>query len=116
MSVEVGPHHTSSFGSDPKHLGFMLRRYHFVARMLHGANVVLDAVYALDVLEHIPPEREDWALVNMREHLKLFGKCIIGMPSRESQPYASLLSRQHHVNCKTEDELRAVLTRIGLKS
>ena len=34
---------------------------------------------------------------------------IIGMPSFESQIYASQGSRDHHVNCKTEQGLRYVL-------
>ncbi len=40
----LGAMHTASFESDPKHLGFVLRRYHFVARMLHstGAKSVLE--------------------------------------------------------------------------
>ena len=34
---------------------------------------------------------------------------ICGMPSLESQPYASELSRAGHVNCKTEEQLRQTL-------
>lgn len=71
-----------------------------------------DAVFALDVLEHIEPEFEDAALRNMSSWLKPFGLCIIGMPSLESQPYASELSKRYHVNCKTEDELRATLAKV----
>jgi cyclopropane fatty-acyl-phospholipid synthase-like methyltransferase len=64
-----------------------------------------DAVYALDVLEHIAPEYEYRALFNMRQHLKPHGVCIIGMPSLESQRWASELSLRHHVNTKTEGNL-----------
>ena len=71
----------------------------------------LDAVYALDVLEHISISQEDWALLNMREALKRDGVMIIGMPSAESQAHASTLSRMHHVNCKTEDGLRNTMER-----
>ena len=154
MNMHLGSMHAASFATDPKHLGFVLARYKFVAKMLvdrahvlevgcgdgTGANVVRshvgrlegidiergqdiierpygddgdpwDAVYALDVLEHIAPEHEFRALSNMRKHLVPYGICIIGMPSLESQTYASTLSKQHHVNCKTEAELRASMDR-----
>ena len=39
------------------------------------------------------------------------GAMIIGMPSLESQQYASAPSRAGHVNCKTEDGLRALMLR-----
>ena len=39
------------------------------------------------------------------------GVAIFGIPSQESQKYASEISRQGHVNCKTGDELKSSLTR-----
>jgi hypothetical protein len=39
------------------------------------------------------------------------GTLVIGTPSQESQPHASALSREGHVNCKTEDELRQTMRR-----
>jgi SAM-dependent methyltransferase len=68
-----------------------------------------DAVFALDVLEHIRPDDERAALRNMAKTLKPNGICIIGMPSLESQAYASELSRRHHINCKTEAGLRETM-------
>lgn len=65
-----------------------------------------DGVYALDVLEHIAPENEDAFMTNVCRSLRKYGSCIIGMPSLESQKYASENSFREHVNCKTEDELR----------
>jgi len=167
--TQLGAMHAASFEADPKHLGFVLARYHFVARMLQGKAWVLeigcgdgtgaevvkpavgllcgmdreaqpednpsrsfwradilqrlphlqgegilwpwDAIYALDVLEHINPIDEDRALHNISQALAPNGVCIIGMPSKESQPYASPISRAHHVNCKTEDDLRNTLGR-----
>jgi 2-polyprenyl-3-methyl-5-hydroxy-6-metoxy-1,4-benzoquinol methylase len=162
--LNIGSMHAESFANDPKHLGFVLARYKFVARMLVGRSQVLevgcgdgtggrivadavgylhgididsriiaatpfpstqhdvlveggfygnrggwDAVYALDVLEHIAPEQEDEFLDVIQSGLR--GPCIIGTPSRESQLHASDLSLRHHVNCKTEDELRKTLSR-----
>jgi cyclopropane fatty-acyl-phospholipid synthase-like methyltransferase len=165
----LGAMHAASFASDPKHLGFVLARYHFVARMLqgkrcalevgcgdgtgarivkatgidlygidrepqpdypgpfaqkdiikdgeslihlawHGLDNGMDAVFALDVMEHIDVLQENAFIGNMKFFLRDDnGVCIIGMPSKESQPYASELSRKYHVNCKTEDELRATM-------
>jgi hypothetical protein len=68
-----------------------------------------DAIYALDVLEHIAVPDEDAFFGNINRGLIDHGVVIIGSPSLESQPWASALSLQHHVNCKTEDNLRATL-------
>jgi len=39
------------------------------------------------------------------------GVAIVGMPSLESQPYASPLSREGHVNCKSAPDLKQVMQR-----
>jgi cyclopropane fatty-acyl-phospholipid synthase-like methyltransferase len=70
-----------------------------------------DGAYALDVLEHIVPENEDRFLRNMAAPLMPHGVMIIGMPSLESQPYASPLSKEGHVNCKTMPDLKALMQR-----
>lgn len=72
---------------------------------------LFDAAYALDVLEHIKPEREGAFLGNVALSIGEHGTFICGMPSLESQAYASELSKAGHVNCKTEDDLRATLKR-----
>jgi len=73
--------------------------------------VVFDAAYALDVLEHIRPEHEGAFLGNVALSIGQHGTFICGMPSLESQPHASDLSKAGHVNCKTEGEFRATLKR-----
>src|SRR5258708_7485960 len=65
---------------------------------------------ALDVLEHIRPEDEDVFLGNMTAALEESGTLIIGMPSLESQPYASRLSKGH-VNCKSQPALKETMQR-----
>ena len=70
-----------------------------------------DAAYSLDVLEHIPEESEGPFLGHVCMALKKSGTFICGMPSLESQEYASQLSRDGHVNCKSEDGLRKTLSR-----
>jgi SAM-dependent methyltransferase len=78
---------------------------------VHSPRGTFDAVYALDVLEHVPPHLEDEFLANVARALAPRGTCIIGMPSLESQPYACDISRRGHVNCKTEDGLRELMGR-----
>ena len=70
-----------------------------------------DGIYALDVLEHILPENEDVFLLNMMASLTPHGTFIIGMPSLESQAYASPLSKEGHVNCKTMPDLKKTMQR-----
>ena len=59
------------------------------------------AIYCLDVLEHILPDQEALAMKNICDSLVEDGIGIFGMPSIESQAYASRESREGHVNCKT---------------
>lgn len=77
-----------------------------------GLPKVFDAAYALDVLEHVAPENEGAFLGNIALSIGEHGTFICGMPSLESQPYASSLSKAGHVNCKTEAGLRESLRRI----
>jgi len=70
-----------------------------------------DGIYSLDVLEHIPQSEEDRVMHRIVEALEPHGAVIIGMPSLESQAYASPPSRAGHINCKTEPELRRLMTR-----
>jgi 2-polyprenyl-3-methyl-5-hydroxy-6-metoxy-1,4-benzoquinol methylase len=48
-----------------------------------------DGMYSLDVLEHIDPKDEYLFLKNMTAALTEHGTLVIGMPSLESQDYAS---------------------------
>jgi len=68
-----------------------------------------DAIYALDVLEHIRPRDEARFLKNLCGSLGAHGVALIGMPSLESQKYASAISKAGHVNCKTMPDLRKTM-------
>ncbi|MEM9140207.1 MAG: methyltransferase domain-containing protein [Pseudomonadota bacterium] len=70
-----------------------------------------DAAFSMDVMEHIEPDREDAYLANIAAGLTDHGTFIAGMPSLESQAYASVASREGHVNCKTGPDLKAALGR-----
>lgn len=65
-----------------------------------------DAIYALDVIEHIPrAQSEEWL-----EELALNAPLvIIGTPSLESQPYASKFSKENHINCMSAPTLKSVM-------
>jgi 2-polyprenyl-3-methyl-5-hydroxy-6-metoxy-1,4-benzoquinol methylase len=149
-------HRAYEWSDDPKHLGFVLARYKFVAKMLAGFAQVLevgagdgwasevvrrevgklvlcdampagpgvtehdavttspaetfgrvfDGIYALDVIEHIQSASTEQFLGNLQASIRSGGVLIIGSPSLESQPYASRLSREHHINCMTAECLR----------
>ncbi|MGO8920311.1 MAG: class I SAM-dependent methyltransferase [Stellaceae bacterium] len=68
-----------------------------------------DAIYALDVLEHVPQEREGAFVAAILASLEPHGIAIIGMPSLESQAYASEISKRGHVNCKSMPDLKALM-------
>jgi len=70
-----------------------------------------DAIYSLDVFEHIPPEQEDLYVTNLANSLAPHGVLIIGSPSLESQAYASPPSKEGHVNCKSGNDYKNVMLR-----
>jgi 2-polyprenyl-3-methyl-5-hydroxy-6-metoxy-1,4-benzoquinol methylase len=79
--------------------------------LLESTKECFDALYALDVFEHIPPESEQLFLENCVKSLAFNGVAIFGMPSLESQIYASKASKEGHVNCKSGEELSISLKR-----
>lgn len=154
--------------TDPRHLGFLLARYKFCAKMLAGKKAVLevgcgdgfglpvvlqsvssihavdfdplfidnakklnaerkglsfeildvtkvqltgkyDAVYSLDVLEHISKEHEETFMANICSVLSAEGVCIIGTPNIYAGQHASIWSQQGHINLKDEKALRELL-------
>jgi SAM-dependent methyltransferase len=72
---------------------------------------VFDAVFGLDVLEHIVPESENRFLSHALASLTSTGVGIFGVPSIESQAYASAESKVGHVNCKSGQQLKETLER-----
>jgi cyclopropane fatty-acyl-phospholipid synthase-like methyltransferase len=68
-----------------------------------------DAAYSLDVLEHIAAADERRFLSNILACLSEDAVLIVGMPSLESQAYASPGSKAGHVNCKTAPDLKALM-------
>lgn len=70
-----------------------------------------DGIFSLDVLEHIEPKHEVQFLYNLSASLAPHGACIIGMPSLESQAYASHFSKLGHINCMEQPVFRTVMQR-----
>ena len=73
---------------------------------------VFTAAYLLDVLEHINPKDQDIFLRNICNSLMSNSKVVIGMPSLESQLYASKESKEGHVNCQSKIPLKESLLRV----
>jgi len=84
----------------------------FVHDLLEGpVEGRFDAIYSLDVLEHIHPDKEVQFITHMLQSLDEHGVIIVGMPSLESQVHASPQSKAGHVNCKSGDDLKKLLKR-----
>lgn len=72
---------------------------------VHGS---FEGAFALDVLEHIDKSNEHLFWNNLCQSISSKATAIIGMPSLESQAYASEASKAGHVNCKTGSDLKKV--------
>ena len=70
-----------------------------------------DGIYALDVLEHIDPGDEPVFMSNLMGSLAPHGAVVLGMPSLESQAYASPNSKAGHVNCKSMPDFKQMMAR-----
>ena len=67
--------------------------------------------FLLDVLEHIVKTTEDKLLKALANSLVDNGTLIVGIPSIESQPYASPVSKVQHINCKSMYELKELMSK-----
>jgi Cyclopropane fatty acid synthase and related methyltransferases len=83
---------------------------HDMTETAFGANT-FDGAFALDVIEHITPEKEDAFVANAVRSLTSHGVLLLGCPSQASQAHASKPSREGHVNCKDGEEMRKLLGR-----
>ena len=96
------------FISDLKKTHAFSNKIEFISKNLIEEHVEgsFDGAFCLDVLEHIPKDLENKFIANIAKSLKANGDLIIGMPSLNSQVYASELSKEGHVNCKHAHELK----------
>lgn len=62
---------------------------------------ICDAAFSLDVIEHIPLEKEHVYFENICKSLASDGICIIGTPNINASQHASAASREGHINLKS---------------
>jgi 2-polyprenyl-3-methyl-5-hydroxy-6-metoxy-1,4-benzoquinol methylase len=72
---------------------------------------LVDAIYGVDVIEHVYPEEEASVLANIAASLVPFGIAIVGTPNATAERHASETSRRGHVNLKDHESLRGLLGR-----
>lgn len=70
-----------------------------------------DAVFSLDVIEHIKPELEHIFFENICKSLKEDGICITGTPNIEAQKYATAGSQEGHINLKSYTDFLKILSK-----
>lgn len=68
-----------------------------------------DGVISCDVMEHIDKKNHPRFLKNIYDSMKESSCAVIGMPSIESQVYASPRSKIGHVSCMNQEEMKATL-------
>ncbi len=68
-----------------------------------------DAVFSLDVIEHIKPNEESKFMDNISGSLGSHGMCIIGTPNITAHAYASSVSQQGHINLKDYASLEQLM-------
>jgi 2-polyprenyl-3-methyl-5-hydroxy-6-metoxy-1,4-benzoquinol methylase len=67
---------------------------------------LFDAAYSLDLIEHIEPGKEHLFWENVAISLEENSVFIVGTPNVTSAAYASVWSREGHINLQSEDTLR----------
>lgn len=70
---------------------------------------IFDGAFALDVIEHIPTEREKNFMENILTSLTGDAILMIGTPNVTAKQYASPASAEGHINLKSEKTLRNLL-------
>lgn len=85
----------------------------FVHNMITGpfmdGDQEYDAAFCLDVLEHVSNLEEKKFISNICASISKQGVAIFGMPSLESQTWASPQSVEGHVNCQSGEQLKNTL-------
>jgi hypothetical protein len=105
---------------DERHISSIRRRLlpHFPNIHLHQHDLnegpidfPLDAIYSIDVIEHIDPAKEDRFMQNVISTLATDGVMITGTPNISASSYASPCSAIQHINLKSHQTLRALMER-----
>jgi len=76
-----------------------------------SASLNADAVFSVDVIEHIDPPHEDRFMKNMCSLLKKESVLMTGTPNIHAEQYASKNSKELHINLKSPKTLRELTLR-----
>jgi 2-polyprenyl-3-methyl-5-hydroxy-6-metoxy-1,4-benzoquinol methylase len=87
-----------------RHFKNMEFAYHDFRKSPYSQHV--GAIYLVDVIEHIFASEESGFMENLVATLKEDGFILMGTPNDTAQKYASVHSREGHVNTKTHTGLR----------
>ena len=68
----------------------------------------VDAIYLVDVIEHIFKKEEKQFLTNLTSSLNEKGVCLIGTPNITANKYASEFSKEGHINLKDHESLNVI--------
>ncbi len=114
MRRNVRPAHMTFSPHDFRNapLDFKASEHAFV--LAHGVlpkplSVVVDAAYAIDVIEHVEKSQERDFIRNIAASLNEPGLCIMGTPNATAAQYGSKWSQIGHINLKTHGELLALM-------
>lgn len=70
-----------------------------------------DAVYSIDVIEHLDKHLNRSFIENCVKCLRPDGVCIVGTPNKTANKFASKRSKIQHINLQTNRSLRVLLSR-----
>jgi len=76
-----------------------------------GVNDTFDAAFSLDVIEHIPQQHEIAFVDNIVSSLTDHAVFIMGTPNITANEYASPASKAGHINLKSAETLKHLLSR-----
>lgn len=112
--------HVSCVDWDERHIGSIRRRlvpyFPNVSLYHHDLNaapidVKVDAIYSIDVLEHVDPKKEAAFMDRLVSCLPNDGVMITGTPNVSASSYASPCSAIQHINLKSQKSLRELMER-----
>lgn len=112
--------HVACVDWDDRHIGSIERRLlpHFpnVSLQVHDLNaspvdLKVDAIYSIDVIEHLEPKKEARFMEHLVACLPNDGVMITGTPNISAAQYASACSAVQHINLKSQKTLRELMER-----
>lgn len=110
--------HVSCVDWDERHIRSIQRRllkyYPNVSLHHHdlnasGIDLKVDAIYSIDVLEHVDPAKETTFMDRLVSCLPNNGVMITGTPNISASSYASPCSAIQHINLKSQKSLRELM-------